>query len=65
MFAFVYVMTGGGPGYSTMLVEYQLYLQAFQFNRMGYACALGTALFLMVFGVVLIQVRLMTGKEEA
>ncbi len=64
MFAFVYVMTGGGPGYATMLVEYQLYLQAFQNNRMGYACALGTALFLMVFGVVLLQVRLMTGKEE-
>lgn len=63
LFAFVYVMTGGGPGYATMLVEYQLYLQAFEFNRMGYACALGTALFMMVFGVVLLQVRLMTGEE--
>lgn len=65
LFAFVYVMTGGGPGYATMLVEYHLYLQAFEYNRMGYACALGTALFLMVFGVVLLQVRLMTGEEEA
>lgn len=64
LFAFVYVMTGGGPGYATMLVEYQLYLQAFEFNRMGYACALGSALFLMVFGVVLLQVRLMAGEEE-
>ncbi|MBI2298997.1 MAG: sugar ABC transporter permease [Armatimonadetes bacterium] len=64
LFAFVYVMTGGGPGYRTMLVEYQLYLQAFELNRMGYACALGTALFCMVFGVVLLQVRLMTGEEE-
>jgi len=64
LFAFVYVTTGGGPGYATMLVEYQVYLQAFDFDRMGYACALGTALFLMVFGLVLIQVRLMAGEED-
>lgn len=64
LFAFVYVMTGGGPGYATMLVEYQLYLEAFQFNHMGYACALGSALFLMVFGVVLLQIRLMAGEDD-
>jgi multiple sugar transport system permease protein/raffinose/stachyose/melibiose transport system permease protein len=64
LFAFIYVMTGGGPGYSTMLVEYQIYLQAFEANRMGYACALGTALFLMVFGLILLQVRLMAEEEE-
>ena len=65
LFAFVYVMTEGGPGYATMLVEYQLYLQAFTFeDRMGYACALGTALFLLVFGVVLLQIRLMTRGED-
>ncbi len=64
MFAFVYVMTGGGPGYSTMLVEYQLYLQAFEFDRMGYACGMGTALFLLVFGVVLLQIRLMTRGDD-
>ena len=59
MFAFIYVMTAGGPGYATMLVEYDVYLQAFQFNRMGYGCAVGTALLLLVFGLVLLQVRLM------
>jgi ABC-type sugar transport system permease subunit len=64
LFAFVYVMTGGGPGYATMLVEYQLYLQAFEFDRMGYACALGTALFMVVFGIALLQVRLMTRGED-
>jgi ABC-type sugar transport system permease subunit len=64
LFAFVFVMTGGGPGYSTMLVEYQLYLQAFQFDRMGYACALGSALFMVVFGIVLLQIRLMTRGDD-
>jgi ABC-type sugar transport system permease subunit len=64
LFAFIYVMTQGGPGYATMLVSYQVYQQAFEADRMGYACALGTALFLMVFGLVLLQIRLMAGKEE-
>lgn len=64
LFAFVYVTTNGGPGYATMLVSYQVYLQAFEANRMGYACAIGTALFLMVFGIILVQVRLMAGKED-
>lgn len=65
LFAFIYVMTQGGPGYSTTLVEYRLYQEAFQFHgRMGYACALGTALFLMVFGLVLLQIRLMAGNDE-
>jgi len=64
LFAFVYVMTEGGPGYATMLVSYQVYQQAFEANRMGYACAVGTALFLMVFGLVLLQIRLMAGKED-
>jgi len=63
LFAFVYVMTRGGPGYATMLVEFQLFQQAFEFNRMGYACALGSALFLLVFGVVLLQLRLMTAED--
>jgi ABC-type sugar transport system permease subunit len=47
-----------------MLVEYQLYLQAFQFDRMGYACALGSALFMVVFGIVLLQIRLMTRGDD-
>jgi ABC-type sugar transport system permease subunit len=64
LFGFVYVTTNGGPGYSTMLVSYQVYLQAFEAHKMGYACAIGTALFLMVFGLILLQIRLMAGKEE-
>jgi len=64
LFAFIYVMTAGGPGYATMLVEYQIYEQAFKFNRMGYGCALATALLLLVFGLVLVQVRLMTTDED-
>ena len=65
LFAFVYVMTSGGPGYRTMLVSYLVWQEAFEAEKqMGYACAIGTALFLMVFGLVLLQIRLMAGGEE-
>ena len=65
LFAFIYVMTKGGPGYASMLVSYRVYQQAFEArNLMGYACAMGTALFLMVFGLILLQIRLMVGRED-
>ena len=43
------MLTGGGPGYSTMVPGYYMYLEAFTANRMGYACAIGTSLFVMIF----------------
>jgi len=64
LFAFVYVMSQGGPGYATMLVSYQVYQEAFELESMGYACAVGTALLLMVFGLALLQIRLMAGDED-
>ncbi len=64
LFAFIYVMTSGGPGYATTLVEYELYLKAFEARRMGYACALGCALFVLVFGVIALQIRLMAQDED-
>jgi len=66
LFAFIYVTTQGGPGYSSMLVSYRIYKLAFEMkNQMGYACAMGTALFLLIFGIILFQIRLMVGKEES
>ncbi len=43
------MLTDGGPGYTTMVPGYYMYIEAFTANRMGYACAIGTSLFLMVF----------------
>jgi ABC-type sugar transport system permease subunit len=47
-----------------MLVSYQVYQEAFELESMGYACAVGTALLLMVFGLALLQIRLMAGDED-
>lgn len=43
------MLTGGGPGYTTMVPGYYMYLEAFTANRMGYACAIGTSLFVIIF----------------
>lgn len=40
-FDLVYIMTAGGPGYSTTTAALYTYRQAFEFNAYGYASALG------------------------
>jgi multiple sugar transport system permease protein len=53
----VYVMTQGGPGNSTLVFNYYLYQNAFEFFRMGYASALAYVLFALIFVVTLLQVK--------
>lgn len=49
VFVEIFIMTGGGPAYSsTTLVQY-LYEKAFEDLNLGYACALGVVLFLFTF----------------
>jgi multiple sugar transport system permease protein len=43
-FDLVYVMTQGGPAYSTNLVVFYIYQQAFQFSHYGYAAAMASFL---------------------
>ncbi len=50
-----YVMTGGGPMNSTLSAMLYIYNQAFTFNHMGYAAALGFVFALIIFGVVIVQ----------
>jgi len=52
-----YVMTRGGPGYSTLFYTLYLYYNAFNYGKMGYACAMAWILFLviMVFTVLLLR----------
>jgi ABC-type sugar transport system permease subunit len=43
VFDFVYVGTKGGPGYSTYVLSYQMFLEAFPHDRAGYGSALAVA----------------------
>ena len=58
VFGQIYVMTGGGPANSTMVVVYYLYQQAFEFYRSGYASAVAWVLFAAILVLTLIQNRL-------
>ncbi|NQU44276.1 sugar ABC transporter permease, partial [bacterium] len=50
-----YVMTQGGPDGATTTVSYYIYNHAFQYFNMGKAAAIAVVLFIIVFGVTLMN----------
>ncbi len=57
VFALVYTVTGGGPGYSTTPLDLMIYRRAFQFGDMGYASAMSVLLFCLVLAISAVQLR--------
>lgn len=55
VFDLISVLTNGGPGNSTSVMAYYIYKTAFTDFKMGYACALAWALFILIFAVTLVQ----------
>ncbi len=55
VFAPAYVLTRGGPNYSTTTIALLIYFAAFLWDRMGYAAALGMLLFIFILIITLIQ----------
>lgn len=55
LFDLVYIMTGGGPGYSTETLPFYLYQQGFSYGRYGYTAA---ASYLFLIGTVIIATLL-------
>lgn len=53
-FTAAFIVTNGGPLYSTYLYAMNLYEQAFKFYKMGYASALSWLLFIVIFAFTLI-----------
>ncbi len=58
-----YIMTGGGPMNSTLSAMLYIYNQAFSFNHMGYAAALGFVFALIILFVVTLQRRIMETED--
>ena len=64
VFEVVYALTGGGPGRATQVVALNIFEEAFNMSyRYGYASAKATLLFLVVFAVTLVQLRVMKKRE--
>jgi multiple sugar transport system permease protein/multiple sugar transport system substrate-binding protein len=58
IFTQAFIMTQGGPVDSTLFYAYHLFNSAFRFLQMGYASALGWFLFLVVFALTILQLKL-------
>src|SRR6266496_2003750 len=58
LFAEPYVMTQGGPLQSTVSVLYFMYEEGFKWWNLGSASAVAFVLFLVIFGVTALQLRL-------
>jgi len=64
VFDLVFIMTRGGPTYSTEVLATMLYRQAFELNEMGVASAIAVILVALVLGTARLQTLLVSEREE-
>ena len=60
IFTQTYVMTQGGPNFATATIVYYVYMNGFEFFKMGYASALAWILFLITLLLTIAQFRVAT-----
>jgi ABC-type sugar transport system permease subunit len=63
VFSYVFVMTGGGPGSSTMVTELYVYLMGFRYNQMSIAAAVSILLLLVTGVFIFLELRLRAGDD--
>jgi multiple sugar transport system permease protein len=64
VFDLIYVMTGGGPGFSTTVLVQYIYQMAFTEGQMGYASAIGVVLYLLLIVFTVFQWRVTRQGEN-
>ena len=60
----VLILTRGGPGFRSMIPGLWMYFNAFSFQRMGYACAIGVILFLLILALTVLNLKYFRSSEE-
>jgi ABC-type sugar transport system permease subunit len=58
VFAYVFTMTGGGPGFASTIMEFYIWKHAFAFRSPGIASALAVILLLVTTVFIFLQLRL-------
>jgi putative chitobiose transport system permease protein len=58
VFEEIFIMTRGEPLNSSKTIVYYLYQRAFQDLEMSYACAIGLVLFILIFGLSILNLKL-------
>jgi multiple sugar transport system permease protein len=64
LFSLIFVMTGGGPGYSTTTMEFLVYQTGFNQSEFGTAALYGIILFVITALVGIVQLRLIGAKDS-
>ena len=64
VFTYMYVLTDGGPLYSTDVIAYRLYRTGWEWLQFGYASVLSLLLFVVLFGVTRTQFVLLGRRED-
>jgi ABC-type sugar transport system permease subunit len=62
VFALPLFLTGGGPLDRTFTIVYSIYQEGFRYFRMGTAAAQAYALFALIFGITMLQRRILAGR---
>ncbi len=60
----MFILTKGGPGFKSMVPGLWMYMNAFTFQRMGYACAIGVVLFILILGLTILNLKYFRSSEE-
>lgn len=63
LFSLIFVMTGGGPGYSTTTMEFFVYQTGFSEGQFGAAALYGLILFVIMAIVGIIQLKLIRSES--
>ena len=63
-FGWQYLVTKGGPVYSTTVPAYRMFTEAFGSARYGLGCAVGTLLFVVIFAITLINNKVIQSEVE-
>jgi raffinose/stachyose/melibiose transport system permease protein len=63
-FEAIYIITKGQPGFESMVPGLWMYLNAFMFQRMGYACAIGVMLFLLILLLTTLNLKFFRSAEQ-
>lgn len=58
------VLTGGGPGISTLVPGLYMYQFAFNYGRMGFASAVGVILFVVILFLTIINLKYISSPAE-
>ncbi len=60
----MFILTRGGPGFASMVPGLWMYFNAFSFQRMGYACAIGVVLFLIILVLTVLNLKYFRSAED-